>query len=55
MQANLRRQNYSSFIWSFESGNCGKEGKKLQFIEKKKSFLDEIESIFYNFWNAFSS
>ena len=41
--------NYSTFICPFESGNCGKEGKKLQkieYIENEKSFLDEIKSIF---------
>ena len=28
MQANLQRHNYDSLISHFESGNCGKEGRK---------------------------
>ena len=46
MQANSQCHNYYSFIWSFGSGECGKEGKKLQkfeYIENEKSFLDEIK------------
>ena len=41
--------NYSTSICPFESGNCGKEGKKLrkfEYLENEKSFLDEIENIF---------
>ena len=44
--------NYSTFICPFESGKCGKEGKKLQkfeYLENKKSFLDEIKNIFHGF------
>ena len=44
--------NYSTSIWPFEFGNCGKEGKKLQkfeYLENEKSFLDEIKSIFHSF------
>ena len=44
--------NYSTSICPFESGNCGKEGKKLQkfeYLENEKSFLDEIENIFHSF------
>ena len=44
--------NYSTSICPFESGNCGKEGKKLQkfeYIENEKSFLDKIKSIFHSF------
>ena len=36
----------------FKSGNCGKEGKRLQkceYLENKKSFLDEIKNIFHGF------
>ena len=47
--------NYFTFICPFESGKCGKEGKKLQKIEypeNKKSFLDEIKSIFHSFQRA---
>ena len=41
--------NYSTSICPFESGNCGKERKKLQkieYLENEKCFLDEIKSIF---------
>ena len=44
--------NYSNSICPFESGNYGKEGNKLQkfeYLEKEKSFLDEIKNVFYNF------
>ena len=44
--------NYSTSTCPFESGKCGKERKKLQkfeYLEKGKSFLDEIKSIFYSF------
>ena len=36
----------------FESGNCGKEGKKLQkleYLKNDKSFLDEKKNIFHSF------
>ena len=36
----------------FVSGNCGKEGKKLQrleYLKNEKSFLDEIKNIFHSF------
>ena len=52
MQANSQCHNYSSFIRPFESGNCGKKGKKLQkndYLKNENSFLDEIESIFLCF------
>ena len=42
--------NYSTSICLFESGKCGKEGKKLQkfeYLENKKSFVDEIKNIFH--------
>ena len=48
MQANSRLHNYFSFIWSFESGKCGKEGEY-----KKLNILDKIKAIFHNFRNAF--
>ena len=44
--------NCSTSICAFESGKCGKEGKKLQkfeYLENKKSFLDEIKKIFIVF------
>ena len=39
-------------ICPFESGNCGKEGKKsqkLEYLGNEKSFLDEIKNIFHSF------
>ena len=47
--------NYSTSICPFESGKCGKEGKKLQkfeYLENEKSFVDEIKNIFRSFWRA---
>ena len=47
--------NYSTSICSFQSGKCGKGGKKLQkfeYLENKKSFFNEIKNIFYSFWRA---
>ena len=47
--------NYSTSICPFESGKCGKDGKKLEKIEylkNEKSFLDEIKNIFQSFWGA---
>ena len=43
--------NYSTSICPFESGKCGKEGKKSQFeyLKNEKSFLDEIKNIFHSF------
>ena len=48
MPANLCKSvddtiNYSTSICPFESGNCEKEGKKLQkceYLENEKRFLD---------------
>ena len=43
--------NYSTSICPFESGNCGKEGKKLQtfeYLKNEKSILDEIKNIFHS-------
>ena len=40
---------------SFESGECGKEEKKLQnfeYLENEKSFLNEIKNILHSFWRA---
>ena len=55
MSANLCKPNYdiinySTTICPFECGKCGKEGKKLQkfeYLENKKSFLDEIKKTFF--------
>ena len=44
--------NYSTSICPFQSGKCGKEGKKLQkpeYPENEKSFLDEVKNIFHSF------
>ena len=44
--------NYSTSIWAFEVGKCGKEGRKLQkfeYLENEKRFLDEIKIIFHSF------
>ena len=44
--------NYSTSICPFESGKYGKEEKKLQkfeYLENKKSFLDEMKNIFHRF------
>ena len=56
MSANLCKPihdiNYSTSICPFVSGKCGKEEKKLQkfeYLEKEKSFLDEIKNIFRSF------
>ena len=41
--------NYSTFNSPFQSGKCGKKRKKLQkyeYLEKEKSFLDEIKNNF---------
>ena len=45
MQVNL-------FISPFESGKCGKDGKKLnkfEYLENEKRFLDEIKNISHSF------
>ena len=39
-------------ICPFESGKCGKKGRKLQkfeCLENEKSFLDKIKNIFHSF------
>ena len=44
--------NYSTSIFPFESGKCGKQGEKLQkfeYLESEKSFLHEIKNIFQSF------
>ena len=53
MQGNWRCHSYSSFIWPFESGNFGKEGRKVEYLENENSFLDKIKNIFHNFSNVF--
>ena len=48
-------------VWPFESGKLNLEtGKKrektqqsIKHLKNKKSFLEEIKTIFHNFWNAF--
>ena len=49
MQTNSDFINCSTSICPFESGKCGKEGKKLQkfeYLGNEKSFLDEIKNSF---------
>ena len=44
--------NYSTSICPFETGKCGKEGKKsqkLEYLGNEKRFLDEIKNIFHSF------
>ena len=44
--------NYSTSIFPFESGKCGKQGEKLQkfeYLESEKSFLHEIKNILQSF------
>ena len=44
--------NYSTSIFPFKSGRCGKEWRKLQkfeYLENEKSFFNEIKNIFYSF------
>ena len=46
MHANSWHRKLFHFICPFEYGKCGKEGKKLQrfeYLENKKSFLDEMK------------
>ena len=43
---------YSTSIYPFESGKCGKEGEKIQkfeYLKIEKSFLDEIKPFFIVF------
>ena len=45
--------NYSNSICLFESGKSIREEEKIQkfeYLEKEKSFLDEIKNIFQSFW-----
>ena len=47
--------SYSTSIRSFESGKCGREEEKIQkleYLETKKSYLDEIKNIFHSFCKA---
>ena len=44
--------NYTTSIYPFKSGKCGKERTKLQrfeYLENEKSFLDEMKNIFPSF------
>ena len=45
MKTSIHDINYSTSIFPFESGNCGKEGKKIQkfeYLGNEKRFLEEI-------------
>ena len=51
MQTDLQH-DYSSFIWSFESGKGGKEREKaeeIEYLENEKSLLNEIKTFFIIF------
>ena len=53
MQVNSWHLNYSTSICPFESGNYGKKEEKLQkseYLQNKKTFLEEIKNIFHSFW-----
>ena len=53
MQATLQCRNYSSLKCSFKSKECGKKGEelqKLEYLENKKSFSNEIKNIFHDFF-----
>ena len=44
--------NYSTSMCPFESGKSGNEEEEIQkfeYLEKEKSFLDEIKNIFHSF------
>ena len=41
--------NYSTSICPFESGKCGKDGKKSEYLENEKSFSNEIKNISHSF------
>ena len=44
--------NYFTSICPYESGKSGKEEENIQkfeYLENKKSFLDEIKNIFHSF------
>ena len=44
--------NYSTFICPSESGKSEKEEEKIQkfeYLDSKKSFLNEIKNIFHSF------
>ena len=46
---------YSTSIYTFEYGKCGKKEKKLQkfeYLKIEKSFLDEMKSSLHSFWRA---
>ena len=48
----IHDKNYSTSIYPFEPGKCGKEGEKMQkceYLDNEKSFLDEIKNIFHSF------
>ena len=55
MQANSWYYNLFLFPFVLLNLESGKEEKKLQkyeYLENKKSFLDEIKNIVHSFWRA---
>ena len=45
-QANSRRRNYSSFIWTWKLRKGREKIQKIEYLRNKKSFLDDIKIIF---------
>ena len=48
--------NYSTSICTFKSGNCRKQGKKIQkfdYFKNEKTFFDEMKNIFCNFLKGY--
>ena len=55
MQADLWHQKLFHFQLRFWIWKCEKGGKKLQkfeYLENKKSFLDETKNTFHIFWRV---
>ena len=46
----------ASFLaWPFESGSSNEKEKKqnIEYLKNEMCLLEEIKTIFHNFWNAF--
>ena len=54
MEANSWYYNLFLFVCPFEFGKQKRRGKleKYEYLENKKSFLDEIKNIVHSFWRA---
>ena len=55
MKVNSWSRNYSSSSdpLNLENVERGKKSQKFEYLKNKESFVDEIKSIFHNFWNVF--